>query len=153
MLALWTRNSGPSLFGNLTQRVRQWVRTRSDLSELDAMGQDQKERIARDLGLSVSELRLLVSRGPDAANLLLRRMGALRLDADEVRGSDPALFRDLQRLCAVCESRGRCARDLARESAGAGDEDWRDYCPNVATLNMLSALKAYSQAPKAGRDG
>lgn len=150
MQALSTRNGGPSLFGNIARRVRQWVKTRSDLSELDAMGQDQKERIARDLGLSVSELRLLVRRGPDAADLLLRRMRALRLDPDETSRAEPALFRDLQRLCAMCESRGRCARDLAGKSAAPGNEDWRDYCPNVATLNMLSTLKAYSQARKAG---
>ena len=40
-------------------------------------------------------------------------------------------FQDLQRVCAMCESHRRCARDLARDSAIPA---WKDYCPNAATL-------------------
>jgi hypothetical protein len=104
------------------------------------------QRTAKDLGITAAELRLLVSRGSQEADLLHRRMALLQLDPKEIASSEPLLFRDLQRLCALCDSRGRCIRDLARDSTREPTEpesaDWQDYCPNAATLNMLSSLQS-----------
>jgi len=88
-------------------------------------------------------LRTLASYGPNAAELLNRRMAALRIDPDRVL--DLFTLRDLQRLCTTCRSRKQCARDLADPSGDRAEngQDWQDYCPNAATLNMLVALDSY----------
>jgi len=121
------------------ETVLQWCRnwTRRDASELKCCGEAQVEQIAKDIGVSASQLRALASLGPEAADLLLSRMAALDLDPKEVSRTEPRSFQDLQRVCSMCESKRRCARDLARDSATPA---WKDYCPNAATLMALNAL-------------
>ncbi len=120
------------------QAVLQWCRDwMTGNSQLKCCGEETVERMARDVGVSASELRRLASLGPDSADLLLRRMKALDLDPNEVSRATPEAFRDLQRTCSMCESHRRCARDLARDSAVPV---WKDYCPNAATLVALNAL-------------
>ncbi len=116
---------------------RDWTRRGSASSELKCCGEDEVERMAKDMGVSAAELRRLASQGREAADLLPRRMAALDLDRNEVARTEPRTLQDLQRVCTLCESRRRCARDLARDSA---DPAWQDYCPNAATLMALNAL-------------
>jgi hypothetical protein len=114
-----------------------WRRAKSSLSELICCGEYEAERMAHDLGLPVSELRRLAGYGPEAADLLAHRMAALSIDMREVNAVVPRTFQDLQRVCTMCESHRRCARDLGRDPA---DQAWEDYCPNAAMLKMLTAL-------------
>jgi hypothetical protein len=114
-----------------------WTRRRSALAELECYAENEVERTAKELGISSAEIRKMVSRGPRAAELLLRRMVDLDLDRNEVSRTEPRVFQDLQRVCTLCESRRRCARDIARDSA---DPVWQDYCPNATTLMALNAL-------------
>ena len=75
---------------------------------------------------------------------LRHRMVTLDLDPYEWALSEPALLRHLDRRCSQCESRARCTFDLAAELTGAfGPEprQWRRYCPNAATLEMLSTAQ------------
>jgi len=123
--------------GSLIAAISHWYRDWTAGDELSCCGEREIERMANDLGMSPSELQTLVNRGPDAADLLLRRMVALDLDRNEVCQTAPGTFKDLQRVCAMCESRKRCARDLGRNGAGS---EWKDYCPNAATLIALDAL-------------
>jgi hypothetical protein len=89
---------------------------------------------------------------PQQDHRLRRRMVALDLDPYEWALSEPALVRHLHRCCSRCESHARCAFNLAAESTGAlpqEHQDWRKYCPNAATLDMLSAVqKRSSVTPK-----
>jgi hypothetical protein len=118
--------------------ISRWIQgTDTTLKDLQLCAESEIERIAKDSGLSVSEFRRLASLGPNAADLLERRMAALDLDPIEVSHIAPHTFRDLQKLCSFCKSHGRCLRDLARNPA---DEAWKDYCPNVGTLMALDAL-------------
>jgi hypothetical protein len=87
--------------------------------------------------LPVSELRKLAEYGPEAADLLTRRMAELNLDRNEVAAALPRTLQDLQRVCTMREKHRQCARDLERDPA---DQVWEDYCPNVAVLKMLNAL-------------
>jgi hypothetical protein len=125
----------------MINRMRQWWRNwrgaNSRASELICCGEYEVERMARDLGMPVSELRKVANHGPEAADLLVRRMVALNLDRNEVATTVPSTFQDLQRLCTLCESHRRCARDLERDPT---DRAWEDYCPNVAMLKLLDAL-------------
>jgi hypothetical protein len=121
---------------------RDWTRRGSGL-DLKCCGEDEVERMAKDIGVSASELRRLATLGPDSADLLLRRMAALDLDRKEVSQTEPRTFQDLQRVCTMCNSHRRCKRDLARDSA---DRAWQDYCPNAATLMALNAQPWRSRA-------
>ena len=121
----------------VSQWWRGWTRRASARLELTCCGEEEVERLARDVGVSASELRRLANLGPDSADLLLRRMAALDLDRNEVSRTEPRTFQDLQRVCTMCNHHRRCGRDLARDSA---DPAWEDYCPNAATLKALNAL-------------
>ncbi len=116
---------------------RNWIATRSTVSRLQCCGDPDVARMADELGMSVAELHQVAAHGPDAADLLVRRMAALDLDRNEVAATVPGTFRDLQRLCTLCQSHRKCAQDLGRNPA---DSEWEDYCPNVATLKLLDSL-------------
>ena len=118
------------------QRCRQWVNAGA-ASELTFCGEEEVERIARDFRMSAVELRTLAKRGPEAADLLLRRMAALDLDRNEVIRTQSRTFQDLQRVCIMCQQHRRCAGDLARDFAIPA---WKDYCANAPTLMALNAL-------------
>jgi hypothetical protein len=75
---------------------------------------------------------------PADVGLLLNRMVVLRIDPDAVDRADPLLYRELQGLCSLCRSKGRCARDLAHDAADRASQSWKEYCPNGTTLNRLA---------------
>ena len=123
-------------FDAILQRCRDWARSGPE-SELECFGDAEVARIAKDVGVSASELRTLATFGPEAADLLLRRMTALDLDRNEITRIEPQTFHDMQRVCIMCEHHRRCARDFARDPAS---DAWKEYCPNAATLIALNAL-------------
>ena len=91
------------------------------------------------------------------ASLLFRRMTLLQIDRDELARDEPLLLRELQGLCTLCGSKADCVRDLDRECKTGEPQDWREYCPNAATLNALGALqncpraRQYLKAPHASK--
>ncbi len=93
--------------------------------------------MAKDAGVSTVEFRKLAHMGPEGAELLFRRLEAIDLDPKEVGQTERRTLQDLERVCAMCESHRRCARDLARDSE---DPVWEDYCPNAATLKALNEM-------------
>ena len=109
----------------ILQWCQDWTRSGS-VSDLKCFGEEEIERIAKDVGVSASEFRRLASLGPDSADLLLGRMAALDIDRNEVSRIERGTFHDLQLVCTMCESQRLCARDLAGDSANPA---WKDYCP------------------------
>ena len=129
------RNASPSPI----RIILQWMRDRSrsgSLNALQSCGEQEIERIAQDCGLSAAEFRTLVRLGPNATDLLERRMEALGVDPIAASVAAPATFRDLQCVCSFCKTAGRCLRDLGRDPS---DPAWKDYCPNAKTLTTLQA--------------
>jgi len=129
-----------SLSKAISKRWSDWVKTQralNELSELKCCAEEEIERIANDVGVSAAEIHKLVSRGSDAANLLLRRMAVLDLDQNKVSRIEPQVFQELKKNCALCDSRRRCVRDLAHDSS---DPVWEQYCPNAGTLLALNVL-------------
>jgi hypothetical protein len=116
-----------------------WRTARANLASLDRCGADDAERIAHDLGVTATELRALAGRWPDSADLLNGRLAALGLDRAEIRRVEPQVLSDLQRVCTVCMSGRECKHDLAENPYDPG---WREYCPNVVTLDALTAERA-----------
>jgi hypothetical protein len=130
-------------FNSVIAAFRGWLRNRKLIRQcrqrLDACDKNEIARIARDVGLSSSDLRQMAELGPDAAKLGRDRMATLHLDADALAKSDPSTTRDLQRLCSSCVSKKRCQRDLLLVP---DDSMWRHYCPNADTLDALQSEAA-----------
>lgn len=126
----------PSPLQSLLNWCRAWIKTGAG-SDFGCCDEAEIERMAKDMRMSASELRAVVRKGPDAADLLLRRMADLDLDPKEVVRREPAALRDLQRVCSMCKSHRRCAFDFAR---GASPPTWDRYCPNTGTLAALDAM-------------
>jgi hypothetical protein len=116
---------------------RKHAETYENAADLGGLGPDELARVASDVGVSPSELRALSQHCSDAAALLERRIAALDMDAKVLARDAGAQLRDMERLCTMCENKGRCARDLA---ADPDDEVWRKYCPNQEALIDLSRV-------------
>jgi hypothetical protein len=126
-----------SLRERIIRRWRGWRARRADLAALSRCDAAESERIARDTGVDSAGLHDLVARGGDA-DLLPRRMAALGLDADATARQEAAVMRDMQRLCSLCQSKGRCEHDL---DVAARAPHWETYCPNAGVLSDLAAEK------------
>jgi len=134
--------------GFITRWWRNWTRRNAATRELDCCGDREVAHLAKDLAVSPSELRTLAGRWPDSADLLRRRMGALGLDATQLAHTEPEVLRDLQRVCGQCADEKRCEHDLRRdEKSGA----WRDYCPNLTTLDALRSGERDRRWMRGGR--
>ncbi len=115
-------------------RRQRWIHQNQE--NLAAFSPEEVARIALDVGLSPSELRSLAGYCSDAADLLDRRLEAVGLDPKAVAHAVPNELRDMERLCTLCQSKGRCARDLGADPT---DPVWRQYCPNEAAITELAA--------------
>jgi hypothetical protein len=126
-----------TILQRIAQEWRAFVRRQTQPNEFDGCDSHEIERIAHDLGLSAAELRAIAARDENADLLLRRRMADLRLDPHAV---DPAVMRDLERVCAGCQAEVQCEHDLDTEPQRAS---WPSYCPNSATLQALTDKKPH----------
>jgi hypothetical protein len=115
---------------------RNWNGRRGTMVDLDCCGPAEMGRIARDVGVSGTDLSTLAGKWPDAADLLYWRMNEIALDRNEITQAHPQVMRDLQRVCTVCGSKRRCEHGLAKNPS---DPTWQKYCPNATTLSALAA--------------
>lgn len=142
MLALPYTQKHSSLTEIISGWWRKWIGFDPAYSDISCCMQDDVERIARDVGVSADELRALAKLNPGSADLLPRRMAALKLEQNEVFQREPGTLHDLQRICSMCESHKRCGQDSAQSST---DSAWEDYCPNAATFKALNAVGGAAQ--------
>ena len=119
----------------LLVRVRDWWRAQNELAGIN---RDELDRVAGDLGMTTRDLEDLVTRGPEATDLLYERMGALGISRADVGRAAGGIMRDLEKTCACCNEKGVCEKDLAERP---GDSVWKSYCPNAVTLESLAKLK------------
>jgi hypothetical protein len=103
------------------------------------------ESIANDLQLSPADLEKLVRRAP-TADELQRLLEALGISARDLARVEPTVGANLERVCALCESKRECNRDLA---SGASSEHYQEYCPNASRIARLRETWSWSRtAPK-----
>jgi hypothetical protein len=107
-------------------------------TELGECSPEDVLRIAADIGVPAGELRSLAAKGPDAANLLEKLLIKLCVDPAQLANTNPAVMRDLQRLCVVCGQKERCQHELRDGNAA---EHYGEYCPNAFTLDALFKQK------------
>ncbi|MBD2749629.1 hypothetical protein IC232_23405 [Microvirga sp. BT688] len=118
----------------LAATIRQWRSILAQAHEFDALGPDQREALARDIGVPEDVVVRLVARGAKAGAELPRLMQALSLDPEGIRHWRAALMRDMSVSCSECAAVARCRRDLDR---GQASLTYRGYCPNAETLREL----------------
>ena len=124
---------------------KDWKVACLSFADSDVCSEYELKRRAHYLGIPVAQLRWVSRYRPDPISLLERRMEALSLNPDKVAHIEPLMVRELRHRCVKCEKRGQCALDLADEFADPGWQSWRDYCPNAATLTMLSTFQSSSK--------
>jgi len=108
-------------------------------NELGECSPEDVTRIAADIGIPAGELRALAAKGPDSAKLLEKMLLRLHVDPAQLANANPAVMRDLQRLCVVCGQKERCQHEL---DAGTAAENYHEFCPNAFTLDALFRQKA-----------
>jgi hypothetical protein len=123
----------------LGAKIREWQANWAQSHEFDALDKDQRDALARDIGVSADMLPILVARGPNAGAELPRLMEALSLDPERIRQIHAALMRDMSLACSGCTAAVRCRGDLAH---GRSMSHFADYCPNAETLQELSCEQA-----------
>jgi uncharacterized protein YjiS (DUF1127 family) len=118
-----------------------WIKRRSAVVQLGCCDRAEVKRMAHDIGVSSEELYALAGKWPDSTDLLFRRIDESKLDATEIKKSEPQVMRDLERVCTLCASKRKCSHDLA---ARPSDPAWQTYCPNATTLKSLVAERQIS---------
>lgn len=131
----WTDRIGAAL----AERWHRWRERQHEVAELAGYDNSELTRLARDLGVTPRELRELAAAGPGAADLLYERCRALGIGTERL-AAFPEIKRDLERCCSLCDSKEQCAHDL---DAHPQSPEWRNYCPNEATLNALTKNKCH----------
>jgi uncharacterized protein DUF6455 len=125
----------------LTATAKAFWQRRASVDEIDRLGPQETGCLARDLGVSPGEIRLLAAKDSHAADLLYRRMKTIGLDPADV---DSAVMRDLQRGCSKCLDKGLCVHELEDRPR---EPTWPQYCPNEQTLDALAQERATPDAP------
>jgi hypothetical protein len=120
------------LMGSLRVKWKNYWEKRAAINELAGCDPSEVARIAEDLGVSAIDLRFLAASDKGAADLLRRRLQALRLDPTSI---DPAVMRDLQLHCAQCNSKQLCAHELDDKPPM---QSWPLYCPNEPTIEAVN---------------
>jgi hypothetical protein len=120
---------------SLRDKWRRMVRKRRSLVELAVCPPSELRRIAQDVGVSVSDLRIIAAAHPGPSELLPLRLELLGLDPGYVRSAQTAIYRDMERTCAMCPAWKRCARDLAKGDVQAGMDS---YCLCSPTIDALA---------------
>ena len=98
--------------------------------ELDALTPAEVSSIARDLKVSKSSLRELAAQEREP-HLLTRMLASLN---KTMPPSGDVLTRDMETVCSLCQSKGRCNREL---STGTAAGNYKSFCPNAFNLDLL----------------
>jgi hypothetical protein len=115
------------------------MKARVTRAEIEGLGDSEMSRVAQDVNLSVPELRTMAGKWPDAADLLSQRLAALELDTARVGTATPGVLRDMQRVCSSCSEKSHCGHEIDQDPSSP---EWRDYCPNVETLEALETERS-----------
>ena len=126
------------LLESIARRWRDHRDAMATLREIDGLGPSVAGEIAAEAGLSVSELRDVISHGAGANRLMHRMMAAYGLDVSEMEGAASGMMRDIAVLCSRCKAKGRCEDEL---EAGTARENAHRFCPNAETFETFGLAR------------
>ena len=117
------------MFGN-------WLKQRRELNELMEYAAEfgELERVARELNVTPADLERLVRQGSQSAKELPYTLTALDIDEAALRRAEPALLRDMERVCSFCRHKRLCHQELA---GGTAATNYVEYCENSDTMDTL----------------
>lgn len=119
---------------DLIESFANWLKHRRELSELRQLDRSDFNRIANDLRIAPDDLEDLVRHGRHAADELPKMLEQLGISAERFGQAQPLLLRDMERVCALCNHKAQCDRDL---TSGTAAENYPGYCANASTLESL----------------
>ncbi len=125
-----------SVVGKVVDAFSNWLRRRRDVRELRELDSGEFEKIARDLNVPSADLDTFVYQGPHAADELSDLLALLGVDSDLLARTQPRVLRDMASVCASCQQKRRCNRDLA---TGASAHHYAEYCSNALQIEELKA--------------
>jgi transcriptional regulator with XRE-family HTH domain len=113
-----------------------WLKQRRELNEMMQLAADpgELERVARELNVTPADLETLVRQGSQSANELPYMLTALDIDEAALRRAEPALLRDMERVCSFCTHKRQCHQELA---AGTAATNYVEYCENADAIDTL----------------
>jgi hypothetical protein len=92
------------------------------------------DRIAREFGMTPANLDMLVRRGPDSADELPKMLKALGINEEAIRRAEPALLRDMERVCSFCKHKRQYRHEM---EVGTAPANYEEYCANTDSIDML----------------
>ncbi|MGY4499537.1 uncharacterized protein YjiS (DUF1127 family) [Bradyrhizobium sp. GM24.11] len=119
---------------DLIESFANWLKHRRELNELRQLDRSDFDRIASDLRIAPDDLEDLVRHGHHAADELPKMLEQLGVSEERLGRAQPLLLRDMERVCALCNHKTQCDRDLA---SGTAAENYPGYCGNASTLESL----------------
>jgi hypothetical protein len=135
-----------TILGRLIDGLAAWFAHRRDIGELSRLSRADFVSIASDLRLSPLDLARLTRKGSGGADNLSRLLGALGIDSSAIASTEPAVMRDMERVCAACPHTTKCRRALR---AGTAGRTYRKFCANSGTFDGFDRQEA--PAPVGGK--
>jgi hypothetical protein len=113
-----------------------WLKQRREFNELMEYAAEfgELEPVARELNVTLADLERLVRQGSQSANELRYTLTALGIDEAALWRAEPALLRDMERVCSFCTHKRQCHQELA---AGTAATNYVEYCENANTIDIL----------------
>jgi hypothetical protein len=130
-------NKFVDVFGN-------WLKHRQEIREIRDLDHAALANIAHELCITPADLDALVRQGAHAVDELPKLLTALGIDEKALSRTEPLVLRDMARVCASCQQKHRCDRDL---DAGTSAQHYEEYCLNASTIDSLD-----QNLPSTGRD-
>lgn len=127
----------PESNDGLLSRVFSWLVTHHVREgEIAALSRADLRDLARDIGVSESDLTTMAASDSDGRGLMEQMIRAHGLDPTVIPSMPAALLRDLRAVCDRCGSKGRCQRDLVDGTAAV---NCHAYCGNAEAFEALAS--------------
>jgi hypothetical protein len=123
------------VIGKVVDVFGNWLKHRREVRELHGLDNGEFAKIARELNMTSADLDSFVHQGPHASDELPKLLTRLGLDSLTLSQTQPVVLRDMVRVCASCQQKRQCDRDLA---AGTSERNYEEYCPNASTIDGLT---------------
>lgn len=127
-------NPRSSIVDKVADAFGNWLKRRRDIREMREIGSGERARIAHDLNVPTADLDTLVHQGPHASDELLQLLTLLGVDKNVLETTQPLALRDMTRVCASCQQKRQCNRDL---NTGVSAHHYEEYCLNAPAIEEL----------------
>ena len=101
-----------SIINKLVEVFGNWLRHRQEIREIRDLDSAEFANIAHDLCINPADLDTFVRQGPHAVDELPKLLMALGIDEKVLSRTQPLVLRDMARVCASCQQKHQCDRDL-----------------------------------------